>query len=375
MIYTAEDILLISVALTSRDRKIAQEFADEQPDANKQVQVYRNTLAVLATHRYFTMLGIDSEPEVSDCWNSAKRKVQDIADLFVPEIEDRVECRYIHSDNDRCYIPRNVWQNRAGYVVVELKDGEREGIIRGFVPEVSVEQLPLSYLQPLDVLFDRIALGAGNKLDEIVETLRNWILGNVGTEWKSPRELPKSVVMIQAEVSQAFSTEANDKLSRKIATLYRLDNSPVSLPPYQPDSSPIEALTVLVNQTQDDVTRWKAAELLHQVLPDHPSAATVKARDLGMYLSGHKIALLVGIIMKSDGKALVMTRVYPMGDLGILPEGVVLSGHKIDGETLFEVQSRQHDDYIQFLFTMDTEDQFMLKVSLESMSVAENFVI
>lgn len=355
MTYAAEDILLISVPLTSKDQKIARGFANEQNDLKKQEQVYRNTLAVLVTHRYFSMLGIPSELKASSCWNSTRRKEQDIADLFVSEIENWVECRPIHSDDDRCYVPREVWQDRAGYVVVELRDGEQEGIIRGFVPEVSIEQLPLSYLRPLDLFFEIIALGPAKQLSKAVETLRNWISGEVGPEWLSPRKLPKSIVMVMGGIAR--SPKDNDKLDREIATL------------------PKDALAAFVEQTQDDVTRWKAAEILHQVSPEHPSAATVKAKDLGMYLSGHKIALLVGIIMKPDGRALIMTRVYPMENLGVLPCGLTLSGHSLDGKTLFEVQSRQHDDYIQFLFTMDIGDKFMLQLSFGTASITESFIV
>lgn len=376
MTYTAEDILLISVPLTSKDREIAKGFATEHPNPEKRQQVYRNTLAVLATQRYFNMLDIPSELEASNSWNKSKRTTQDVADLFVSEIQDRIECRPIHADDDRCYIPQEAWQDRAGYIVVELKEGEREGIIRGYIPTVSVEQLPLSYLRPLDLLFDRIALGIlapEQPSNEPINTLRKWLSGGAGAKWLSPRRLPKSIVMQYAEI--AYSAGEDDRLNREISNLYRLDSDRAALPAYEASTSPADALRVLIEQTQDDVTRWKAAELLHRVLPEHPSAAAIKAKDLGMYLSGHKIALLVGIIMKPDGRALVMTRVYPMEDLGILPRGLTLSGCSPSGQILFEVQARQHDDCIQFLFTMDVGDEFMLQVSLGTAKVTENFVI
>lgn len=374
MSYTSEDIQLISIPLTKKDRNTAETFASEHSDESKREQVYRNTLAVLAVQRYFNMLGIPSELESSDSWNAAKRQSQDVADLFVPEIQDRVECRPIRPDDDRCYIPQQVWQNRAGYLVVELNDRGLEGIIRGYVPEVSVERLSLSYLQPLDVLFERIAAGPITQISRIasaVTTLSTW-RGIASLGWSKLRDMPPSAGL---KWLAASDRSANEAVQKAVLNLYQSDSNLAALPSQQLERSPIDALSNLVHETQDDWIRWQAAELLQSIAPEHSAAAIIGAKDIGLYLAGQTIALLVGTIAKPNGKTLVMARVYPMGDLVVLPSGLKLTGFTSEGDTFFEVISRKRDDYIQFLFTADLGDEFSIKVSLDTASVTESFLI
>lgn len=373
MSYTSEDIQLISIPLTRKDRNTAETFASEHSDKSKREQVYRNTLAVLAAQRYFDMLGIPSELESSDSWDAAKRQSQDVADLFVPEIQDRVECRPIRPDDDRCYIPRQVWQNRAGYLVVELNDRGLEGIIRGYVPEVSVERLPLSYLQPFDVLFERIAAGPIARRSETtsaVTILSTW-RGIASLGWSRLRDMPPSAGLKWLNAGRS----ADKAVQKAVLNLYQSDSNLAALPSQQLENSPVEALSNLVNETQDDWVRWQAAELLQSIAPEHSAAAVIGAKDIGLYLAGQTIALLVGTIAKPNGKTLVMARVYPMGDLVVLPSGLKLTGFTSAGETFFEVTSRKRDDYIQFLFTADLGDEFSIKVSLDTASVTESFLI
>lgn len=377
MTYTTEDILLISVPLTAKDRKIAEAFASEQSTTDKQQQVYRNTLAVLVTHRYFTMLGIPSELEASESWSASKRKEYNVAALFISEIQDQVECRPIEPNSDRCYIPPEVWRNRAGYIVVELEDSGKEGIIRGFVPEVAVEQLPLSYLQPLDILFEKISLGSikSDSNTELVTRLSSWKEKVENLGWSFLQDLPPNL-----QLKILYGSSRDDPFEKAVIDLYKSDGSLALLPSNQRDHfrdrfSVEEALVTLVRETQNDWTRWQAAELLHTVAPEHPSAAVIRAKDLGLYLATQTVALLVGMVMKSDGRVIVMTRVYPIGDLISLPAGLRLTGMTQEGETFFDVKSRERDDYIQFLFTADPGDEFRLQVSVDAENIVESFVV
>lgn len=387
MNYTSEDILLISVPLTAKDRQTAQAFADEQQGEDKKKQVYRNSLAVLATHRYLTMLGIPSELESSDSWDTSARQTQDVADLYIPEIEDRVECRAVSPEDDRCYIPRSVWGRQGGYIVIELDLEGHQGIILGYIPEVSAEQRPLSYLRPLDIFFERVEQGTTPVLVEtapdpilIVNRLTDWMDELINTGWLNPRELPQSYITMvaggstEADASDSTSNRSSS-LEEKVIKLYQADSRQSSIQSEILDRSPVKALVTLINQTQDDSIRWNAAELLREVAPEHPSAATLKAKDLGLSLSGQDVALLVGIMRKPDGNALVRARVYSIGEAGVLLPDVELSGLEVDGQVFDQARSRQRDDYIQILFTAYMGEEFMLRVSFDDASVTEHFVV
>jgi hypothetical protein len=117
---------------------------------SKASQVYRNTLAVLVTRRYLQMLTIRSELGVSHSWDRLERWLKNVADLYIPEVNGYLECRAIAQSEERCFVPEEVQYdsseskrcNRIGYIVVQLDELYREGVILGFVPQVSVTELP-----------------------------------------------------------------------------------------------------------------------------------------------------------------------------------------------------------------------------------------
>jgi hypothetical protein len=101
----------------------------------------------------------------------------------------------------------------------------------------------------------------------------------------------------------------------------------------------------------------------------------MSAKDLGLYLKGHRIALVVGILSKPDGSRLTLLRLYPFESELHLPPGLKLIGLDERGNQLFEVESREQDDYIQFKFTADVGDRFTLRLVLDDAIFTENFVV
>lgn len=85
---------------------------------------------------------------------------------------------------------------------------------------------------------------------------------------------------------------------------------------------------------------------------------------------------MVGILPKSDGKMLILLRVYPQGQLSHLPLGLNLIVVDETGNPLFEeVKSRQQDHYMQFKFTADGGDRFSARVVLDDASFTESFIV
>ncbi|MEL6165586.1 MAG: DUF1822 family protein, partial [Cyanobacteria bacterium J06628_3] len=52
--------LIISVPITEANRNKAKQFAQQQSDSEKSLEVYHNTLAVLVTNNYLQMLGVST---------------------------------------------------------------------------------------------------------------------------------------------------------------------------------------------------------------------------------------------------------------------------------------------------------------------------
>ena len=99
-----------------------------------------------------------------------------------------------------------------------------------------------------------------------------------------------------------------------------------------------------------------------------------KLIDLGVQLGNLNVALLVNITEETEDKLGVLIQLHPTGgERYLLPE-LKLTLLSKAGETLQEVTSRGHDNYIQMKpFKGKTGKRFCVKVSWEDFSISENF--
>ena len=173
----------IPMPITQKAKLIAREFSCEQPTPQAAERVYRNTLAVCAVNNYLRILGVPTDLSAGDSWSPTVRLVVDVADLEVMGL-GRLECRPIQGARIRdegrgnprdalesgasdlarsflpdavCDIPREVQDDRIGYVVVGLDDLQEEATLLGFTQTVTTSTLPLSELQPMDRLLEHLA--------------------------------------------------------------------------------------------------------------------------------------------------------------------------------------------------------------------------
>ncbi len=368
MIDTTEKLLPISIAITKAERKQAYQFAEKQNTPAKAEQVYRNTLAVLVTQRYLQLLGITTTTENSNSWHPLNRLLENVADLYIPHLQGILECRPVHEGDSKCIIPEEVWEERLGYIVVQLDYPYKEGQILGFVESVSVPELPLSYLQSLDNLTNKFL----EQTPEDAVSLRQWLRETFEPDWQPQLDLLGTMgAMVWRSASVARS---DNSVRQQIERLYR-QNSGGKIEPLPDDTSDQEVLANLIQTTQSDNLRWQFAELLWEINPNHPVCPIMTAKDLGIYLQGHRVALAIGVLPKQDGSLLIMTRVYPLGKPSHLPSGLILSGLEGNGNKFFEVEAREQDNYIQFKFTADVGDHFILCVVLNDASFVESFVV
>ncbi|NJO40532.1 MAG: DUF1822 family protein [Cyanobacteria bacterium CRU_2_1] len=371
---TLEHLIPIVVPITATDRSQAEAFAQAHLHPEKADHVFRNTLAIMATHRYLQMLAIASDPKASWSWHRAGQLL-DEADLYVPEKQGYLECRPIRQGDTHCWIPETVQSERIGYVIVQLDEPYREGSLLGFVPHVSVSKLPLSDLQPLDYLIDCLTETGSIALSTPIATLSHWLNRIFEIDWQPHQALlnPMKLPMVTFCNSQKECTE---ELVEQVAQLYRKqENQPGALTVHETVADPKQAIVYLIQMTQDDEIRWQAAELLWEIDPNHSAGAVRSAKDLGLYLAGHQVALMVGILSKPDGRMLILTRVYPIEQEPHLPPGLQLVGFDEEGNSFFNIKARHQDDYIQFKFTADLGDRFTLQVSFNDASVTESFIV
>lgn len=329
LIESARMVLPIPAA----DRQQALERASQQVVIAQQQPVFYNQLAVQVTQRYLDLLGIESE------WrqNAATALSANLSDLYIPEARGRLDCRAVLSGAQKCQLPAEAWADRIGLVVVQLNAACTVGTLLGFVPEARVEELPLSYLQPLEMLFDH--------LSPPVWLLSEWLAGRLGRGWE---RLPDS--------SQSPSLPAS------LAWNYRSRR-------FRHQTEPELVEIIQTAQTEDE--RWDAAERLRQINPQHPNCG-VWAIDLAMQLAGQSVALMVAILTVPQGKALLL-RLYPIGRPN-LPLGLRVVGRSGPRE-LFDLPARAESQGLQYRFLADAGDRFEIEIALGSAKITEYFVV
>ncbi|HEY9749481.1 MAG TPA: DUF1822 family protein [Allocoleopsis sp.] len=367
--------LTITLPIPASSRQVAQQFAQAQPTPEKAAQVYRNTLAVLLMRDYLQMLDIPTHLEASYSWNPIARLCADVADLEITGL-GRLECRAIQMSDRSCSVPPEVWQDRIGYVVVQLDEAGRAGTLMGFVPTVTTATLPLTQLQSIDALLVHLHQPA-----PAVVQLSQWFQQIFAPQWQAiatwldNRDTNYAMAFRAKRVKGVTldTPEAVRGLVEQLYTSQAESDLPTALS--ATNLSVIPALTQLLETTQDEEIRWTAAELLWTLDPDHPAAGVRRITDLGIQLAGHAIALMVAILPKPNQKVAVLLRVYPMAGQAYLPPDLQLVGLDTSGNAFLTTQARRKDDYIQLKFTADLGERFSVRIALEPASIVENFVV
>ncbi|OCR02162.1 hypothetical protein BCD67_00015, partial [Oscillatoriales cyanobacterium USR001] len=157
MTYTSRS--MFTVPLTSKAYKLAKSFQDQYEHPTKARQVYLNTLAVYAVETYCECLGIETDLEACDSLNPVMQPLMNIADLEIAGI-GKIECRPVLPEDENCYIPVDTWENRIGYVAVEIDESSREATLLGFYPPINalemMEHISFDSFQPLETLIDHL---------------------------------------------------------------------------------------------------------------------------------------------------------------------------------------------------------------------------
>lgn len=379
------DALTYIVPLSFEAHSLAQVYSKQQNRSDRAKQVYLNTLAIYAVEHYFQCMGFATNWEGSDSRKPILQQFLDIADLNVRGI-GKFECRPILPGADKLEVPCEAWDERVGYVAVQLTQSLKEATLIGFTTQIADNQgsITLKELRAFDEFPEYLSQlkkqGSITKTPKIVD-LEDWLNNIFENTWQTVEEFFSTQTYSMAFRNRSIISEQinpNDTTSLKqfISTLYanqRYANSTQIT--YPTHLEPLPALTQLIELTQDDETRWKAIELLWRINPDHPFTKSRRVTDLGMRLGGYSVALMVAILPKLNGKRGILLRVYPMDNQTYLPQNLKLIGFDENGKTLMEVSARGQDNYIQFRFNADKGDKFSVQVSLGEASITEYFSV
>ena len=308
----------LPLPITTQARRIAQQNADQIPDAPTAQQVYLNTLAVLAINDYLQMMGIDTDLKASDSFNPVLRLAADVADLKVTGL-GHLECRPVTPGESTCHIPIDVWNDRIGYAIAQIDEPARRATLLGFVPSVTTEELPISQLQPLEALLRHLHQLRQPATAETPTILSQWFENLFAAGWQT------------------------------IETLFGSDSG--NLAPNFRASSSVRDLT-------------------------EGSVRAAKLIDLGIELGSQTVTLLVAIIPEADGQVGICVQLHPVPGETYLPPDLVLAVLSETGERLQLVRSRSLDNYIQLpRFQGHPSECFRIQIALDRVSLTEYFMI
>jgi len=314
------DDLGITLPISQTARAIAQQFANQQPTCAKAEQVRLNTLAVWVVNDYLQMMEIPTNLNASDSWNPVMQLCANVADLEIPLV-GRLECRPIQLHEQRCLMPPETWEERVGYVVVQVNESLQEANLLGFIRNVDTELLPLNKLQPIEALIDRIAQLNISPVQPLIN-LSQWLTNQFEDGWQTVESLRE---LLKSKPAYGF----------------------------------------------------RGGITTEETSPNQPQLPTKRAKliDLGIQIAEHPVMLIVDISPEPNTKTSIRLQLHPAGNQIYLPEKVKLTVLDESGDVFLEAQARSADNYIQLQFRGDMQERFSVQISLGDMSFTEHFII
>ncbi|MBI4781422.1 MAG: DUF1822 family protein [Oscillatoriophycideae cyanobacterium NC_groundwater_1537_Pr4_S-0.65um_50_18] len=317
MTYTTSSALPLPI--TRQAIALADQFAHRHP-AGKAAQVRLNTLAVCVMNDYLHMMGIATDLTASDSWNPVSQLGADVADLEVAGV-GKLECRPCLSTSESCFVPPEVWEDRIGYVVIQIDETTQEASLLGFV-ERAIETLPISELQSPEALLDHLdrlmhPVAAAAMAGSRVVNLSQWLQNSFETGWQTVNSL-----LNPPNLAYGFRGMESDQ-------------------------------DALQGESQGSFRRAKLIDLSIQM--------------------PNPVALVVELTPEGQ-RTEICLQVHPTGT-AYLPADLRLSVLDEAGELFLEAQSRGTDNYIQLQFSGSSGETFQVQVAIADTHVTETFVI
>ncbi|MDJ0535753.1 MAG: DUF1822 family protein [Xenococcaceae cyanobacterium MO_207.B15] len=345
----------LEMPITRKALATSEQFASQQPHHQEQEQVRLNTLAVLAVHDYLELMDIETELEDSDSWNPVVRLCEDVADLMVKGL-GQLECRPVLPDSESrsiYHLPPEVWEDRIGYVVVEIDKERKKATLLGFAPTARNGELLLRELQPLTDLLKHL-----ESLTQSQVNLSQWLNNIFPLVWQ--------------EIETIFPLEPESTTSPNSEQLGS------NLPGW------LEKIVDTSRQIWQDLSGSERMELqsagafrsLTRVNNLLPKSELMRAKliDLGVQLGSQTVVLLLALTQESEQKLRLIVQMYPIVGEEYLPANLKLALLSESEETLQEVTSRTQDRGMQLKpFKVRQNTNFKLKITLGDFSLTETF--
>jgi len=321
--------------------QLAKEVSDRFNNETQQWQVYLNTLAVLGFEAWLKERFPSHYP--------IHHHFQEVVNTSYVSIGEFKLCAIAteHVLDEVVRVPRSTieQQNLAAhfYVVFEIVEEEEQAIIRGFCQYSELlnqigssvsSQTDDSYCLPLSVLDTEI-----NHLITYVQYLEPTTI-----------DVPFGQIQVPEVSLELNFNGGRTRLSQWLQGV--LDEG-------------WQAIDALINPEEN--LAWSTRHTLSGVQGG-------KLINFGMQLGNQSVALLVTVTPDSEGKVGINIQILPVAGAQVLPPQLKLTLLSTADKILQEVDSREHDNYIQLKpFKGRTGTGFSIEVSLNNIRVREAF--
>lgn len=184
------------VPLTRLAHQEAQQIYHQQKNPQKAKQVYLNCLAFYAVDYYLKCLGIKTNKQQSDSFQLIHQTLSNIADLELEEGR-KIECRPVLPNQNTCLIPPETWEDRLGYVAVQLNEALTQATLIGFLETVNCQEdeaVLLSKFEPMDKLIEKVTflkpqLSTLSSPSSSIMQITQWLQEQTEQEWQKLKTL------------------------------------------------------------------------------------------------------------------------------------------------------------------------------------------
>lgn len=194
-----------------------------------------------------------------------------------------------------------------------------------------------------------------------------------GIELDDLATIRKQIELLNSSTNEDRRKRTAQKLAKNLESLLKNDKNSREAKSLVEEG--VKALVKVVRATDNEETRWAAAEGLLAIDPKNPATGKRRIKDLGLQVAGHAVALMVSILEKPKQKVAVLVRLYPMNNNAYLPPQLQLTILDDTEATFLEAKARETDSFIQLKFSGLSGERFGVKVSLGDASITEDFAI
>jgi hypothetical protein len=309
-----------TVSVLRPAHQLAEKFCQHQSNLQKAEQVYLNTLAVYAVNYHLQCLGFETDWEKSDSWDTIMQTFLDVADLEVKNY-GKLECRPVLPDAEVVYVPQEVWEERIGYVAVQLDESLREATLLGFAETVSTQELALSKLRSLEELPEYLSQFKQAQAVKEQVNLSQWLHNIFEVGWETVE-----AIFAPPQAELAFNTRG---------------------------SSPVKVTT-----------------------PEIPVNGVKRGKrlDLERFGGSEQVAVFVGLTPTLSAQSDISVEVCPIGGQPYLPSDLQLMVLDEQGKSVLQAEAGNSES-IEFQFSCEAGESFAVKVALGDFSITEKFLI